>query len=122
MKLILLILSVCFIGCVARAQNIVQASFQKDGRLWVSYDNVNARTRVFTPADVLYECTGDTYKFITNYTRSNNLFKIEFGKEWVEVSKEVDGHLMFSLMMACIDKEYIHCPCSAKFKILKQSK
>lgn len=114
--------------------------FKKDGTLWISYDSKNATTQVFYPIEQIYNCNGNSIEQITDTVVRNGRYRLYFGSKWVEVSGKEDdtahgqmrkimgvafySHLMFRVMAACFDDNYLYCDqalCGDKFRILKKS-
>jgi len=106
--------------------------FEKDGKIWVSYDPKTAQEQHFHPVENDYQCHGNFMNIITDTVKTNGIYRIFFGTRWVEVKdiQEVDfwgetqtlaDHIMFQVMVACVDDHFIYCQCTKKFPIIRKS-
>ena len=125
---ILLLLAFISISVISKSQRIFGTSvavshFTKDGRIYISYDSKSAQVQVFYPLDSIYKCKGNTFEPITDTAFSKGIWTIKLGSRTVNVLERQErllrGHLMFSVMYACIDDKHIYCPCGAIFDIKK---
>lgn len=111
----------------------VVSKFERDGRIWISYDRKDAPLQTFTPLDSIYECHGKFMWIITDTSISGKIFRIFFGKKWIDIKNQQnnindptaryvsDGHIMLTVMAACIDDYYLYCQCQQRFKIINKN-
>jgi hypothetical protein len=134
-KLLLLLLLLPLFGI---GQNIAirsASTFEKDGRIWVSYDGKDSKVQRFHPIEDVYQCKGMFIKIITDTVKTKDTYRLFFGKDWCDVKDKrmaeftlcpddmcaFNKHIMFQVMAACFDKDFIYCQCGEKFPIIQKS-
>lgn len=111
------------------------AKFEKDGKIWISYDPLSSSERHFYPIENDYKCIGNFMENITDTANVNEFYKISFKEKWLVVKAVNKGygiigftlgdrfcdHIMFKYMVACFDINFLYCQCGDIFKIINKN-